>query len=233
MIGLDIGSTTAKIVFFEDNKVVDYKITKSHLWKTLIDIERNTKKIASTGYFRKSVPNAHTVTEITSSIYGITHFFKDVEVVVDIGGQDTKIVDLRTNSFTINDKCSAGTGAFLELIAQHFNVGLNELGSIAQKATKIAQINSTCAVFAISEIVSQLVHGFSIEETIAGVHSAFAKKIAQMIPKNNKTAVIGGVAKNKALMSFLSKYLDSVLLLPDEPQIVNAIGALKYAFFTK
>jgi len=226
MIGLDLGSTTAKKVSIEDGEI-EYQITGIHNWKDLITgIDGND--IISTGYFRNSAPHRSSVTEITAAIYGVKHYFPDVDVIVDIGGQDTKVIDVKKNNFIINDKCSAGTGAFLEFVANYFKIELQDLGSFHSRAKRIPAINNTCAVFALSEMISQLVAGFTPEEVIAGMHYAFARRISFMVPGAQTLVLIGGAVKNKGMLSALKDILQTEILVPDEPQIVNALGALKY-----
>lgn len=226
MIGLDVGSTTAKKVSIEDCEI-EYQITGTHNWKDLI-LGIDGKDIISTGYFRNTVPHRTSVTEITAAIYGVHHYFPDADVIVDIGGQDTKVIDIRKNNFVINDKCSAGTGAFLEFVANYFKIELTEMGSYHSKAMRIPAINNTCGVFALSEMISQLVSGYTREEVIAGMHYAFARRISFMIPEAESLVLIGGTVKNKGMVSALSDILKKKVLVPDEPQIVNALGALKY-----
>jgi predicted CoA-substrate-specific enzyme activase len=226
MIGLDVGSTTAKIAAIENGEI-NYRITSTHNWRDLIEaIEK--EDIVSTGYFRNSVPHRASVTEITAAIYGVRHFFSDVDIIVDIGGQDTKVIDVKRNNFIINDKCSAGTGAFLEFVANYFKIELNDLGKLHLKAKRIPQINNTCGVFAVSEMISQLVGGYSKEEVIAGMHYAFARRISHMIPEAESIVLIGGTVKNKGMVQALREVLQRQILIPEEPQIINALGALKY-----
>ena len=226
MIGLDVGSTTAKIVSIENGKV-RYRMTSTHNWRDLVEgIEK--EEIISTGYFRNSVPHRASITEITAAIYGVRHYFSDVDVIVDIGGQDTKVIEVKKNNFLINDKCSAGTGAFLEFVAGYFKLELNDLSRLHQKARRIPEINNTCGVFAISEMISQLVAGYSKEEVIAGMHYAFARRISFMIPDAEKVVLIGGTIKNEGMVTALREVLKKELLIPEEPQIINALGALKY-----
>jgi len=226
MIGLDVGSTTAKKVSIEDGEI-KYQITGTHNWKDLI-LGIDADDIVSTGYFRNTVPHRASVTEITAAIYGVRHYFPDADVIVDIGGQDTKVIDVRKNNFIINDKCSAGTGAFLEFVANYFKIELKEMGSYHNRAKRIPAINNTCGVFALSEMISQLVSGYTQEEVIAGMHYAFARRISFMIPEAESLVLIGGTVKNKGMVSALSDILNKEVLVPDEPQIVNALGALKY-----
>lgn len=225
-IGLDVGSTTAKIAKIENGEI-KYQITATHNWKDLVKgIEK--EDIISTGYFRNSVPHRASVTEITSAQLGARHYFPEADVIVDIGGQDTKVIDIRKNNFIINDKCSAGTGAFLEFAANYFKIDLNELGRLHFQAKRIPDINNTCGVFAISEMISQLVAGYSKEEVIAGMHYAFARRISFMIPQAEVIVLIGGTVKNEGMVCALKEILAKEILIPPEPQIVNALGALKY-----
>ncbi|MDD5615492.1 MAG: acyl-CoA dehydratase activase [Candidatus Methanoperedens sp.] len=226
MIGLDVGSTAAKIVWIE-NGDIKYRITSTHNWKELVT-GIDGDNIVSTGYFRNIVPHRASLTELTAAIYGARHYFPDAEVIVDIGGQDTKVVDVRNNNFVINDKCSAGTGAFLEFVANYFRIELHELGSMHAMAGRIPDINNTCGVFALSEMISQLVGGYSKEEVIAGMHYAFARRISYMIPEAQSIVLIGGTVKNEGLVTALKDVLKKEVLIPDEPQIINALGVLKY-----
>jgi predicted CoA-substrate-specific enzyme activase len=225
MIGLDVGSTTAKMATMEGGKV-RYRITSTHNWKELVKgIDKD--EIISTGYFRNSVPHKASVTEITAAMYGVRYYFSDVDVIVDIGGQDTKVIDVKKNNFIINDKCSAGTGAFLEFVANYFKIELNELGRLHLKAASIPDINNTCGVFAISEMISKLVAGYSKEEVVAGMHYAFARRISYMIPEAETIVLIGGTVKNEGMVLALKDILRRKILIPEEPQIINALGALK------
>lgn len=226
MIGLDVGSTAAKKVWIE-NRDIKFRITSTHNWKELV-AGIDGDNIVSTGYFRNSVPHRASLTELTAAIYGVRHYFPNVEVIVDIGGQDTKVIDVRNNNFIINDKCSAGTGAFLEFVANYFGIRIDELGSLHAKAGRIPDINNTCGVFALSEMISQLVGGYTKEEVIAGMHYAFARRISYMIPEARSIVLIGGTVKNQGLVDALKCVLKKEVFIPDEPQIINALGALKY-----
>lgn len=226
MIGLDVGSTTAKMVKIEDGEI-KYRITETHNWKDLLKGIEN-EDIVSTGYFRNSVPHRASVTEITAAQFGVKYYYPEVDVIVDIGGQDTKVIDIRKNQFVINDKCSAGTGAFLEFVANYFKIDLKDMGSLHSRAKRIPRINHTCGVFAVSEMISQLVAGYSKEEAIAGMHYAFARRISFMIPEAKTIVLIGGAVKNNGMVSALRDILKKEILIPDEPQIVNALGALEY-----
>ncbi len=222
MIGLDLGSTAAKMIRF-DGKIQEWKIVKSYQWKELVP---SKGEIYATGYFRKALPHVKSVTEITAAYYGTTYFFPDIEVIVDIGGQDTKVIDTRNNSFTINDKCSAGTGAFLEFFAKYLGMSISEMGKIYLKTGEM-ELNNTCGIFMLSEIISKLADGWSKKEVIAGVHWSCAQKIALMVPEAERIAVIGGVAQNSGIVSALKKILREIVV-PEYPQLINALGAALY-----
>lgn len=226
-IGLDVGSTTAKVVHMEEGEVIFSKVVQSHRWTELID-RHNDRYTVSTGYFRKKVPHFAAITEITAASLGVRYHNPETQVIIDIGGQDTKVIDLRSNTFVINDKCSAGTGAFLELAAHYFDIPVGSLGRLHSRATKGAQINNTCGVFAISEMISRLVGGYSMEEVIYGLHRAFALRIAQMVPAADTVMLIGGTVRNTGIIDAMNNVLDSKIEVPEAPQLVNALGAALY-----
>jgi len=227
LIGLDVGSRAAKAAYrLEDG--YEYRVVSSHSWEDLLRGREGV--VISTGYFRKRVPHDFNVTEITTAIYGVRHFIRRrVDVIVDIGGQDMKVIDVERNDFVMNDKCSAGTGAFLEYIASYFALDVAELARLHRSARCAAPINSTCSVFAQSEVVSRLVEGYTKEEVIRGIHYAFARKIARMVPRHARSvALIGGTAKNAGVVEALSEVLGVRVHVPGEPQVVNAVGAVEY-----
>jgi predicted CoA-substrate-specific enzyme activase len=224
LYGLDVGSRTAKRYDIETGEVA---IVDSHNWREIIP---EAGEIVSTGYFRKEVPNIFNLTEITAAIYGTTYLLKDdVDVICDIGGQDTKVIDTTTNEFRMNDRCSAGTGTFLEFMAEYLGLSLVEMGKLHLKANESAEINSTCSVFAHTEAISRLVEGHSKAEVVKGIHLAFAKKIGQMIPRDSYSiALIGGTAKNPGVVDAFAQSFDGRIIVPEDPQIVNAVGAVQY-----
>ncbi|RMF91801.1 MAG: hypothetical protein D6733_00125 [Methanobacteriota archaeon] len=223
LYGFDVGSRTAKSYSHETGETV---VADSHRWREILPEGR----VVSTGYFRKKVPSLLKVTEITAAIYGTRHILgRDVDVILDIGGQDTKVIDTRTNEFTMNDRCSAGTGTFLEFMAGYLGIELVEMGECHFAVERAAPINSTCSVFAQSEAISRLVEGYSKEEVVRGIHLAFARKIGDMVPEDAKTlALIGGTAKNRGVVDALKEHLKIKVYVPDDPQTVNAVGAAQY-----
>ncbi len=228
MIGLDLGSTRAKLVRVLDGEVEFRSEVISPRWRELLDMVEEGEAIATTGYFRHQVDGAEAITELTAARWGIKRLVPDAEVIVDIGGQDTKVQDLRTNRFVLNDKCSAGTGAFLEMVASYFDLGVEDLAAMAAEAREPAEINSTCAVFAMSEMVSQLVGGASQADVVAGMHRAFARRIAELVPEAERVVLVGGGARNRGLVSELASILEVEVHVPDHPAFVNALGAIEY-----
>jgi len=240
VIGLDLGSTTAKFAELKlsgdrnwfELEIGDSRILPSSRWRELVtSLENSGYPIISTGYFRKQVTSAiMNVTEITTAREGTAHFVPDLDVVVDIGGQDIKLFDVRTNDFKLNDKCSAGTGAFFDFVAQYFNIPVSSLSELHFKATRHPQLNSTCTVFALSEMISRLVEGYTKEELIRGLCFAFGEKIAALIPECEKVALIGGVALNRGVASVLETITGREVVVPANCQFMNAIGAAIYGW---
>jgi len=228
LIGLDLGSTRAKAVRVVEGQVVDRREVPSPDWCQLLDMVEEGEGVATTGYFRHQVEGADAITELTAARWGVKRIASDAQIIVDIGGQDTKVQDLRTNRFVLNDKCSAGTGAFLELVASYFGKGVEDLGAMSEGAEVPADINSTCAVFAMSEMVSQLVGGASQADVVAGMHRAFARRIAELVPEGDRMVLMGGGARNTGLVKELSSLLDMDVRVPEHPAFVNAMGVVEY-----
>lgn len=247
--GVDIGSTTAKALVLKDGEIIGGLIGptgtnpalagKQILDKVLNDANftaSDVKYIVATGYGRVSAPFADkTVTEITCHGRGAHHISPDIRTVIDIGGQDAKIVSLGEDGkiidFVMNDKCASGTGRFLESSAQLvLNVPLEDLGKLSLKATDICKISNTCTVFAQTEIVSLLAAGESKENIIAGLHSSIANRVIGMAKRVGAKPVImmtGGVAKNIGVIKALEKGLNAEVIVTKEidPQLVGALGA--------
>ena len=141
MIGLDLGSTRAKLARIEEGEVVEHREVPSPRWRELLEAVAEGEAVAATGYFRHQVEGATAITELTAARWGVRRIVPDAEVVMDVGGQDTKVQDLRTNRFVLNDKCSAGTGAFLEMVANYFGKGVEDLAAMAGEAERPAEMH--------------------------------------------------------------------------------------------
>jgi predicted CoA-substrate-specific enzyme activase len=245
--GVDIGSSTAKAVIMVNGNVASHAIAptgprpEDSGHQVLLDaigklgLERDdVEYVVATGYGRISAPFADTtVTEITCHATGGYYTNKNTRTIIDVGGQDCKVIRLdeygRISDFAMNDKCAAGTGRFLDLLSRILGIHLEDLGSLSAKATENIAISSTCIVFAESEVVSLLARGTSPENVIFGVHNAMAQRIAGMLSRTGLEQDFifsGGGAKNSGLKTALEEALHAPITLPDEdPQILGALGA--------
>ncbi len=227
--GIDAGSTAAKLVRYDGRRVLEARVVEARGLSELEGLIGDGDVVCSTGYFRQRVRHELTITEVTAARLGVESHIRGAEVIIDIGGQDTKVLDLRTNSLQMNDRCSAGTGAFLEQAARYLGVGLEELGGLAARARRCVDINSTCSVFALSEMISALERGAGREEVALGLHRAFARRVAELVPPAKRVVAIGGVAQSARMVSELSRALGARVLVPPSPQLVNALGAAAHA----
>ncbi len=163
---------------------------------------------------------------------GARHLFPDCHTVVDIGGQDSKVIQLSDNGevfkFEMNDRCAAGTGKFLEIMANTLEVGIAEIGELALSAGKELQINSLCTVFAESEVVSLIAKGEDASAIALALHKAIATRIVTMVNRigiRESIIFAGGASLNKCLVRLLGERLNAKLVIPDSPQILGALGA--------
>ena len=242
--GIDIGSTGTKAVLF-DGEVRGSAMVPTG-WdpkKAGLDAfhqalaasglaEGAVQQIVGTGYGRVSLPIFdRKVTEITCHARGAYHLFPDTRTVVDIGGQDSKVIALdaegRVADFIMNDKCAAGTGRFLQVMAGVLDASLEELGTIAVGSEPV-QISSMCTVFAESEIVGLLARGVDKGRIAAGIFDAIARRIqglAGRVALSENVTFSGGVALNPEICRAIGAGLGVSLRVPDAPQFVGALGA--------
>jgi predicted CoA-substrate-specific enzyme activase len=187
----------------------------------------------STGYGRSLIDFAEkSVTEITCHSIGVHHLNPNIRLLIDVGGQDSKVIRIgengRPTDFELNDKCSAGTGRFLEVMARVLEISIDRLGALALQSESPCTISSTCTVFAESEVVGRIGAGESSKDIAAGVHAAIASKISTLsrrVGVVTPICVTGGVALNPAFRYYLSKQLGEKLWMPDSPQLTGALGA--------
>ncbi|CAB3287819.1 CoA-substrate-specific enzyme activase 1 [Methanocaldococcus lauensis] len=240
ILGIDVGSTTTKMVLMENNRIVWYKvedigvvIEEDILLKMVKEIEKkySIDKIIATGYGRHKISFADKVVpEVIALGKGANYFFNDADGVVDIGGQDTKVLKINKEGkvidFILSDKCAAGTGKFLEKSLDILKINKNEVNKY--KSDNVAKISSMCAVFAESEIISLLSKKIPKEEILMGVYDSIINRVIPMINKLKIQNIVfsGGVAKNKVLVDMFEKKLNKKLLIPEEPQIVCCVGAI-------
>ncbi len=250
-VGVDIGSLETKVVLLEDNNIIDYRVGRStfdfkrvgnNLFNDLL--ERNQLKksdvyVMSTGYGRNTIDIADDrITEITAHARGARFFFPDVNSVIDIGGQDSKaiVISKKTGGvidFQMNDKCAAGTGRFIEVMAGALEVPIQDIGGLALKSNNPASISSTCTVFAESEVISLFAKGTKKEDIAAGIHKSIARRVAGMAKRIGVAPLLvfcGGVAKNIAVKNYLEQELGFEVVIPVDngksiAQLTGAIGA--------
>jgi predicted CoA-substrate-specific enzyme activase len=231
--GIDIGSTMTKVVILgEDRQTSLIGPTGPEHRKLANRVMEEALGSAGIGYGRINVPFAdRQITEITCHAKGLSHLLPSVRTVIDIGGQDSKGIKIKNGkvaSFVMNDKCAAGTGRFLEIIADALGVPLGELGELSASAERPAVISNTCTVFAEQEVISQIAAGETVPNLVAGIHEAIATRIYAMVNKlkvEPDVAVTGGGAKNTGLVAALGAKLGYPVLVPPEPLITGALGA--------
>jgi len=236
--GIDIGSRTIKLAILEDSKPINYRIVDTGIdpisnAKKILD-ENEFDNIIATGYGRYLAQKQFgfpIVTEIKAYAQGAYFLFPSCRTVIDIGGQDSKIIRVnqgKVEDFEMNDRCAAGTGRFLEVMATTLGFGIDEFGKIACEAEASAVINSMCTVFAESEVVSLIAHGENVHNIALGLHQSIINRIIAMMGRigyEDEIVFAGGVAKNQCMRKLLEKRLGKKLLISEEPQIVGAIGA--------
>ena len=252
--GIDIGSTTTELVVVdEDKKIVyfDRKLTAGNVQKTsnsileqcckALNIKRDKiNKIVSTGYGRKYIEYSdRDITEITCYARGANYLNPDVHTIIDIGGQDSKVISINgngeVNDFVMNDKCAAGTGKFLEMIARTFDLPISELGPISIESNTIIPLSSICAVFTESEVISLISQGKQQQDIIHSIHHSIVQKIrgmANRITIKEKIMFCGGVAANSGMVRTLKNTLeigDDQFFIPEQVEIVGALGAALFA----
>jgi predicted CoA-substrate-specific enzyme activase len=237
--GIDIGSRTIKLVVVEGNEIVASFITDTthdplEQCKNLM-AQVNFDRILATGYgrhFFETHFDVSTVTEIKAFAKGAKAFFPGCRTILDIGGQDTKAIALdergNVSKFEMNDRCAAGTGMFLEVIAKTLGYDLEEFGKEALEANGNIQINSMCTVFAQSEVTSLLARRQKREDIARGIHTAILNRTLSLLKKVSMTLDIvfaGGVAKNPCIKRLLGDALRCEVRVPEDPQMIGAYGA--------
>lgn len=245
--GLDVGSLTSKSVLLGADSVLAHCTVPTGsnprlageraLEGALAGAGRDKGAIAylvGTGYGRVNLPGAQrTVTELTCHARGAHFANPKARTVIDIGGQDSKVIRMDANGnmvdFAMNDKCAAGTGRFLEVMARALELDLEDLGAVAERSAAPCPINSICAVFAESEVVSLLAAGHEKQDVVAGLHQAVAQRVGNMAARigiEAEVVFVGGVAKNRGVARALERFLGISFVSPVvDPQINGALGA--------
>lgn len=247
--GCDVGSTTGKVVIMDGENIIAHSIVPSRVICELTAHEAmstalngtgltldDLRFVVGTGYGRINIPFAKkNITEITCHGVGALWANPDIKTVIDIGGQDCKVIKMaptgKVREFVMNEKCAAGTGRFLEDTAMALKLKVEELGPLSLNATARAQLSAQCSVFAETEVVSLLADRRPLEEIVAGINDAIASRLAAMVLRvglEEKVVLSGGVSKNIGVVSFLQERLnvEFVDIRPKtDPQLLGALGA--------
>jgi predicted CoA-substrate-specific enzyme activase len=246
--GIDIGSITTDALLFDKEKgIAGYtilltgadsrKVSDAAVDKVLADLGRSRADLAyviATGCGRKRASLAReTITEITCIAKGVNYLFPEARTIIDIGGQDTKAVRIdprgRVVEFEMNDKCAAGTGRFIEVMASALKVDLDRVGDLSLNHRKDVTISSICTVFAESEVISLVSEGEELEDILYGIHRAIADRTMGLANRlggiEQEVVMAGGVAKNSGVVKALEDVMASSIKIPKEPQVVSALGA--------
>ena len=248
--GVDIGAATAKAVILERNNILSFSVLptgysvsqagesviRKALEKATLSFD-DVQYIISTGYGRRGVSFSNrAVTEIICHAAGVSSIMPQARTVIDIGGQDSKVIRLDDSSnvinFVMNDKCAAGTGRFLEVMAGVLDVKINDMGPISLISKDPCEISSTCTIFAESEVVSLRAEGRGREDLLGGIHKAMSHRVVIMgksIGFRKDVVFTGGVAKNVGIKEAMEDEIGLQILIPEEPQIMGALGAAMVA----
>jgi predicted CoA-substrate-specific enzyme activase len=243
--GIDVGSTMTKAVILNNGVIASIigptgpeqrrlanKVMEEALKRADISLQEITY-IVSTGYGRINVPFADKqFTEITCHAKGIVSLFPKAKTIIDVGGQDIKAIKVDTNGktidFVMNDKCAAGSGRFIEVIADTLGVPLDKVGDLSLGSKNPAKISNICTIWAQQEVAASLAQGIPVSDLLAGVHQSLAERISRMVNRlrvEEAVIVTGGGAKNRGLLKALSEQLGHEILVPEEPLITGALGA--------
>lgn len=247
LLGIDLGSREVKIAIMKDSKIIyKKKISTISFYKNyciynngkiVVDLKKlnclDIDKAVSTGYGRNNtnLKEFKPINEIKAHVYGALYqtSLRDF-VLLDLGGQDVKVVKVEKGIITdldLNDKCAASCGRYLENMANVLEISLDEMGKFYEQPV---ELNSTCAVFSESELIGKIAEGLDIKRLCAGVNHSMYKRILPMLKKFNHSTLVmsGGASNNNALVKYLKKDYDEVLVL-EENQFNGAIGCCYYA----
>ncbi|VFQ44621.1 acyl-CoA dehydratase activase [Desulfoluna butyratoxydans] len=239
--GIDIGSRTIKLVLLENGTLTHTATTDTGFQpmtrarEILSTSGKTPHRLTATGYGRtlfEQQMEADTVTEIKACAAGTFHLYPEVSTILDIGGQDVKVIRVGKNGrvvkFEMNDRCAAGTGKFLEIMSDNLGFSPATFGDAALSAEKTVEVSSMCTVFAESEVTSLLAKGEKPVHIARGLHDSVVRRAASMIRRvglDGPLCFVGGVAKNPCIRALLSDTLNTEVVVPDSPQTVVAFGA--------
>jgi len=250
-LGIDSGSTAAKVVVLKDEEIAGKLVIPTGasssqsinraVEQVLVDLQLQYQDIAATvatGYGRRNFAGTNKqITEISCHAKGVHHLHPTAEAIIDIGGQDFKVIRLDKKGavidFRMNDKCAAGTGRFMSVMAKALELDLREFGELALGARGLVEITSVCTVFAESEVINHIARGTPVPEIAYAIFNAVATRVfalaKQLVESVDVVVFTGGGALNPGLVKALKNKLGKTLIVPQEPQFTGALGAALYA----
>ena len=250
-MGIDVGSTASKCVIMKDGVEIAAKSLvavgtgTSGPARAIAEVLENAQMtreqmdfVLATGYGRNSLDGLADMqmSELSCHARGAAYLFPDVRTVIDIGGQDVKVIEIENGqmrNFVMNDKCAAGTGRFLDVMARVLEVRVEDLGDLGDKSTKEIGISSTCTVFAESEVISQLAVGTDKCDIIAGIHRSVAGRVSGLCNRvgvRDRVVMTGGVAQNHGIVQALESQLGHEIFTSPLTQYNGALGAALFAY---
>lgn len=247
-VGTDVGASRTKVAILDAEKtLIGWAVKKSgtdFAATALKCLELSLEKAGaresdivesvSTGYGRKNVPFAgDSKTEIGCHAKGCFLYFPYSTTIIDIGGQDNKIIKLDDNglriNFKMNRKCAAGTGAFLEEMAMRLDVSLGEMDGLARRSQNMVKLGSFCTVFSATEVLENIRQGVKLPDIVKGVFFSMVKRVLEMDSLTEKVVMTGGVvAHNPFMVKMTEEIIERLILVPEYPQLTGAIGAALY-----
>jgi len=248
-VGVDVGSSRTKLVVMDTDKKLlgfdvrksgtDFFVTAERCLKTGLEMAGvsadGIRYCVSTGYGRKNVSfSRETRTEIGCHAKGCYYYFPMAVSIIDIGGQDNKIIKIDDNghriSFKMNRKCAAGTGAFLEEMSARLDIPLEEMDGLARRSTDMVKLGSFCTVFSGTEVLENIRSGKKVTDIVKGLFYSVIKRVMEMDSLTEKVVMTGGVvANNPYLVEMAAEIIGRQILVPEYPQLTGAIGAALYA----
>lgn len=245
-MGVDIGARSIDVVLWDGENIVSSRVAVGganpqkkamEIFLAVLDDAGVAKDdldyISSTGYGRNNFALSEKASsEIICHAAGVTHFVPDAKTIVDIGGQDSKVIHLgsdgKVKNFAMNDRCAAGTGKFIEMIAQTLDVPLEEAGELGLTSDEVCEISSMCAVFAESEIVGLVQNGVPVNTILRGVFHSVARRTVSLMGRSVSEGPVvftGGVALNRGVVEALKTETGREVVVPEHPQLTGALGA--------
>lgn len=250
-LGVDVGSTTSKCILLRDGRDIVARFllragtgtdgprrAQEEILEATGLKREDISYIMATGYGRKTLKEADgEMSELSCHAKGIYAMYPDTRTIIDIGGQDAKVISLGSSgqmmNFVMNDKCAAGTGRFLDVMAGILQLDIGELEKEAEKSVTAAKISSTCTVFAESEVISQLANGAAREDVVAGICNSVAARVAALAKRigvRDQVFMSGGVAQNGGVRKALERELKTDIRCSEFSQLMGAYGAALYGF---